>query len=210
VRRYATIIADPPWQYRNRGVEGAAERQYPTMTTEAICALPVADLAAEDAVLLLWATWPTLLADAARVVAAWGFTYVTGFPWVKLLDAPTLTLRGERAYRPQYGTGFWVRGCTEPILVCRRGKANPGDMGDFCGIVSPNFRHSRKPENLYEYAEARDGPYLELFARRPRAGWDSWGNEVGSLAVMGLPAITVATEPLTVRPKMVSLFDLLS
>lgn len=183
--KYATLIADPPWQYRNRGVEGSADSEYPTMTTGEICALPVSALAADDAVLLLWATWPMLLADAPKVIAAWGFEYVTGFPWVKLSGDPRRNLYGEWEYKPQYGTGFWVRGCTEPVLVCRRGNAKPEDAGNFCGIVSENFHHSRKPENLYEYAEAHPGPRCELFARRPRVGWTTWGNEVERTITLG-------------------------
>jgi N6-adenosine-specific RNA methylase IME4 len=176
--KYSTLIADPPWEYSNAGVRGAAENHYPTMTVDEICALPIADLAADDAVLLLWATWPKLFEAAPKVIAAWGFEYVTGFPWVKLTADPRRNLWGDWEYKPQYGTGFWVRGCTEPVLVCKRGNAKPNDAGNFCGIVSENFHHSRKPENLYEYAEAHTGPYLELFARRPRAGWAVWGNEV--------------------------------
>lgn len=183
--RYATLIADPPWEYSNSAVQGAADKHYPTMSVEEICALPVADLAADDAVLLLWATWPKLFEAAPQVIAAWGFEYVTGFPWVKLSGDPRRNLWGDWEYKPQYGTGFWVRGCTEPILVCKRGKAAPKDAGNYCGIVSENFRHSRKPENLYEYAEAHTGPHLELFARRPRDGWAVWGNEVERTVTLG-------------------------
>lgn len=181
--KYGTIIADPAWSYRNSGVEGAAEGEYSTMTIDAIRALPVADLAADDAILLLWATWP-LLADALSVIPAWGFQYVTGMPWAKLDGPPARDFWGDWRYKPQYGTGFWVRGCTEPILICKRGNARPGAMRDFCGIVSDNFGHSRKPENLYQYAEAHPGPYLELFARRRRDRWDAWGNQVaGSIGL---------------------------
>lgn len=181
--QYRTIIADPAWQYRNSGVEGAAEGEYPTMTIEAIRALPVSDLAAPDAILLLWATWP-LLVEAINLVPAWRFQYVTGMPWVKLDGAPARNFAGEYRYKPQYGTGFWVRGCTEPILICKRGKVEPGAMRHFCGIVSDNFGHSRKPENLYQYAEAHAGPYLEMFARRQRKGWDTWGNQVQDSIVL--------------------------
>ena len=80
-RRYAVILADPPWAYRNAGCRGCAANQYPTMGVDDICALPVADLAANDCVLLLWATWPQL-SEAMRVIVACGFRYVTGFPWV--------------------------------------------------------------------------------------------------------------------------------
>jgi len=188
--RYRTIIADPPWRYSHgRGVAGGVEHHYPTMSIEELCALPVADLAAPDSCLLLWATWPCL-PDAVRLMEAWGFAHVTGFPWVKTDGEPTRTLFGETEIRPRFGIGFWVRGCSEAVLVGRRGTP-PLPSGDFLGLLSPNLGHSRKPENLYEYAEAMPGPYLELFARRPRPGWDVWGNEVepsGDGALLLAPA----------------------
>ena len=118
----------------------------------------------------------------------WGFEYVTGFPWVKLAGDPQRTLWGAWEYTPRYGTGFWVRGCTEPILVCKRGNVTPGDAGNFCGIVSENFHHSRKPENLFEYAEAYPGPYLELFARRTApAGCRSGATLTGGISATRWP-----------------------
>ena len=185
--RYRTIIADPPWQYRNAGIEGAAENHYPTMATPEIAALPVGKLAAPDAVLLLWATWP-MLSDAMRVVDAWGFTYISGFPWIKLRGIPRLSLFGDVEMLPSYGQGWWIRGCSEPILICKRGNTvAPNSL--HLGLISDRFAHSRKPENLYEYAETLPGPYLELFARRPRTGWDQYGNEMdGAIALSEVPA----------------------
>lgn len=177
-KQYGVIIADPPWQYNNTGTEGAAERQYSTMRLEDICALPVSPLASPHSTLLLWATWP-LLPEALRVVSAWEFEYVTGFPWIKIHGVPRTNLWGELEIRPRYGVGFWARGCSELLLVGRRGKAR-APTGDFMGLLSENYAHSRKPDNLYEYAESMPGPYLELFARRQRNGWDSWGAQVES------------------------------
>lgn len=179
---YRVILADPPWSYsveRN----GAAARHYPLMTTDAICALPVSSLAADDAVLLLWGTWPKM-PDALRVVEAWGFGYVTGFPWVKLEGEPSVDLWGEWRLRPAFGIGFWMRGCTEYVLIGKRGAASP-PTESFVGLLSERFEHSRKPENLYHYAESLPGPYLELFARRPRTGWSVWGNEVADSITLG-------------------------
>lgn len=183
---YGVILADPPWKYggtdqfQPEGEDNfrAVRMRYPTMATAAICALPIADLAADDAVLLLWATAP-LLRDAFAVIDAWGFGYITKMPWIKLEGDPARTLWGEWAYRPQYGTGFWGRGCAEDVLICRRGKPKPPPAAAASVLLlSENFGHSRKPENLYEYAEHFPGPYLELFARRPREGWDVFGNQV--------------------------------
>lgn len=178
--RYGVIIADPPWQYGGGGktFKGAAEHHYETMSLKSIKALPVGDLAAPDSVLLLWATWP-LLEAAMLVIPAWGFEYVTGFPWIKIQGPPQVTLSGEWEYKPSYGVGFWVRGCSEVVLVARKGAPEPSPAS-FVGLLSERFHHSRKPQNLYEYAETMPGPYLELFARRQRQGWDSFGNEVES------------------------------
>lgn len=194
-RRYGCIIADPPWRYGGSdqfqagesGRVGAetgdlrrASRYYPTMAKRDICALPVRDFAADDCVLLLWATLP-LLPDALDVADAWGFGYKTGMPWIKVEGDPRRNLWGEWEYRPQYGVGFWARACAELVLICTRGNPKPPPAAAASvGIISANFGHSRKPDNLYEYAELFAGPYLELFARRPRAGWDVWGNEVNS------------------------------
>ena len=180
---FGVILADPPWQYRNGG-NGAARNHYPTMSTAAICALRVdgrlvEELARPDSVLLLWGTWP-LLPDALNVVGAWGFEYVTGFPWVKLADQPLVDLYGDHVIgAPAFGTGFWARGCSEFVFVARRGNP-PQPTLPFLGLLSERFQHSRKPDNLHQYAEALTGPHLELFARRQRAGWVTWGNEVDS------------------------------
>lgn len=191
--KHQLLLLDPPWAYRNAGVQGAAEGEYPTMTVEDLRALPVGDAAAADAVLLLWATLPCL-PDAMSLFAAYGFAYVTGFPWVKLHGDPQRNLWGEYEYKPQYGTGFWVRGCAELVLLGKRGKATPADMGDFCGIVSENFHHSRKPANLYDYAEAQPGPYLEIFGRRTRPGWTTLGNDIDGRDIRASLADTIARE----------------
>lgn len=172
--RFGVILADPPWSYQNSGVNGSAAGQYPTMETSAICDLPISELALPDAVLLLWATWPCLT-DALQVAVAWGFRCKTGLPWIKIKDCHK-DLWGDWRAKSSYGIGWWVIGVSEPILICTRGKAKPPEAR-FVGLLAENVRHSRKPDDIYEYAEALPGPYLELFARRRREGWAGWGNE---------------------------------
>jgi len=185
MKKYKVILSDPPWAYRNAGCRGAAANEYSTMTIDDICALPVASMADDDCVLLLWGTWPQM-PEALQVVNSWGFQYVTGFPWVKVTEV-SHTLWGDLTIKVPYGIGFWARGTTELLLIARRGNVTPPTEG-FIGLLSPNLHHSRKPDDIYHYAESLQGPYLEMFARRPRAGWDSWGNEIQSTVTLAAAA----------------------
>lgn len=182
---YGVILADPPWSYRvGASHRGTAEREYSTMADAEICRLPIGDLAKPDAVLLLWCTWPKLR-EGLEVVKAWGFEYLTTIPWVKITSLQNDLFDGEPRIEVPYGVGFWARGASEPLFVCKRGKpAQP--RTDPIGLLSPNLYHSRKPDSVYEYAEALDGPYCELFARRKRDGWGSWGNEIDSDLVVDI------------------------
>ena len=174
---YDVILADPPWNYSNSGCRGAAENQYPTMSVEDICNLHVGELAKDNSVCILWCTWPQLQ-EGMKVLNAWGYRYITGFPWVKITSiAPNLW--GKIEIKVPYGIGFWARGCTEFVMIGTKGNASPPD-GQFIGLLSPNLFHSRKPEDIYHYAESIPGRKIELFARRKREGWDAWGNEVES------------------------------
>lgn len=176
MKKYGVILADPAWSYDNSGTRGAALNQYQTMTDKDICAMPVGELAADDCVLLMWATWPKLSEACLPAMEAWGFDYITGFPWVKVTSVSN-NLWGELEISVPYGIGFWARGTSELVLIGKRGNPKPPPNG-FIGLLSPNLYHSRKPESIYHYAEAMPGPYLELFARRRRPGWDCFGNEV--------------------------------
>jgi len=178
VERYGVIVADPPWLYEQATttLQGTTGHHYRDLSIDNLCTLPVVQVAAKDAILLLWCTWPQLT-EGMRLIEAWGFKYVTGFPWIKIQGTPQVNLAGAVNAKPQYGVGFWTRGCSEPILIARRGNVSPPNNG-WVGLLSPNFQHSRKPENLYDFAESIPGPYLELFARRTRPGWTSLGNEI--------------------------------
>ncbi len=167
-QRFGVIVADPPWQYQQQNIQGTAGKQYNTMAAEELCALPVPKLCAEDCALFLWGTWPKL-PEALQVLHAWSFEYVTGLPWVKL--------NGQDG-GVQYGVGFWVRGCSEYVLIGRKGNVSPPRMEGYLGLLSPNLQHSRKPDSIHQIAESLPGPYLELFARRPRPGWTVFGNDI--------------------------------
>ena len=180
--KYSVILADPPWAYSNSGCKGAAKNEYSTMSLNELKALPVMNISADDSVLLMWGTWPKLDEACLPLMKAWGFKYVTGFPWVKITEIG-ITLFGQIEIKVPYGIGFWARGASEPLLIGKRGKAKPPDIG-YIGLLSPNLYHSRKPDDIYQYAESMAGPYLEMFARRRREGWDAFGNEIeGSITL---------------------------
>ena len=183
---YKAILADPPWRFgtwtpkgRNRCPDyrkrkHLPERHYPTMTLDAIKAVPVGDLAADDCCLFLWTT-DAFLPAALSVGAAWGFVYKTvGFYWVKT-HRPT-TCSPRRPY--PIGTGYWTRLNPEQCLLFTRGHPKRLSCGVEKLIVAPRREHSRKPDEVYGCIEALvAGPYCELFARHHRSGWDCWGNE---------------------------------
>lgn len=180
---YRVLYADPPWTfatYSDRGKGRSAEAHYDCMPLDAIKALPVRELAAEDAILLLWATDP-LLPRAFEVIEAWGFAYKTvGFYWVKLNRGRTGPAFAEADFFT--GLGFWTRANPETCLLATRGRprrrAGAGDVRRL--LVAPRREHSRKPDEAYARIEAlAEGPYLELFARASRPGWHGWGLERG-------------------------------
>ena len=159
---YRTIVADPPWAgYRSQAATKAdARKHYSTMSTDNICALPVADLAAPDAHLWLWGV-NGLMEDAYRVVRAWGFQPVTLLTWCK----------------PVPGIGHYLRNNTEHCIFATRGKPMVPDTKPLATwFVWKRGEHSAKPDAFGDLVETvSPGPYVELFCRRPRFGWDSWG-----------------------------------
>lgn len=173
--KYGVIVADPPWSYKNSGCRGAANNEYQTQSDDWIKSLGVGAVAADDCVLLLWAVWPKL-PECIQTAQSWGFEYKTGLPWIKV-NSVSNDLFGETRIATPYGIGFWVRGASEPILICTKGRPKP-PANSWVGLLSPNLMHSRKPDSIYQYAESMPGPYLELFARRSRKGWDAFGNEI--------------------------------
>lgn len=179
--RYRTIYADPPWTFRtwsDRGKGRSPEAHYDCMSLEGIKALPVADWAAPDAVLLMWATDP-LLPRALEVIKAWGFTYKTvGFYWAKLLPGRDAAAMSEADFFT--GMGFWTRANPEMCLLATRGKPKrlAGNVRRL--LIAPRREHSRKPDEAAARIEALcEGPYLEMFARSSRPGWDIWGAQAG-------------------------------
>ncbi len=178
-KHYRVIYADPPWTfatYSRKGKGRSAEAYYDCMSLADIAALPVAEWAADDCALLLWTTDP-LLPTALEVIRAWGFVYKTvGFYWAKLNKFADPAVYGDASFFT--GLGFWTRANPEMCLLATRGKPHRRRADVRKLIVSPRREHSRKPDEAYARIEALcEGPYLEMFARSARPGWDAWGIE---------------------------------
>jgi N6-adenosine-specific RNA methylase IME4 len=138
-----------------------------------ICALPVADIAAKDSALFIWATYPQLQ-DAFDVIKAWGFTYKTvAFTWVK---------RNKKSPGWFVGCGYWTRANAELCLLATRGHPKRVSKSVRQIIDTPISRHSEKPAETRERIVELMGdlPRIELFARDTTNGWHVWGNEVES------------------------------
>ena len=172
---FQTVLADPPWRFENRRGKVAPEHKrlsrYETMTTDEICALPVAELTVEPAHLYLWVP-NALLPDGLRVMEEWGFHYKSNIVWHKIRKDGGSDGRG---------VGFYFRNVTELLLFGVRGKnartLDPG-RSQVNMIQTRKREHSRKPDEQYDLIEAcSPGPYLELFARGIRPGWTNWGNQ---------------------------------
>lgn len=167
--RFRVLYADPPWFYNDQRLGtvegGGATAHYPTMKTEEICEMEVRGLGADSSVLFLWATSPCL-SDASEVMDSWGYEYKAQFVWDKV-----------RGFNGHYNDV-----CHELLLIGTRGSCVPKSTTLRKSIVTvEKSQHSRKPDEFYSIIEEMyDGPYVELFARRERDGWTSWGNEVGT------------------------------
>jgi N6-adenosine-specific RNA methylase IME4 len=186
-KKYKTIVADPPWQVkagRNLGGyvvengkqvfdqthQNSRELAYQSMSVEEICALPVRDIAEENAHLYVW-TINRYVEQAYQVARAWGFTPSTMLVWAKTPFGGGL------------GGAYGIS--TEFVLFCRRGTlpALSKVVGTWWNwkrhYVNGYPCHSKKPEQFQDMVETvSPGPYLEMFARRVRNGWDAWGNEI--------------------------------
>jgi N6-adenosine-specific RNA methylase IME4 len=187
---YTTIVADPPWRYDSdteqdgitrsavitRSVKrdgtlarGVRDHTYSRMSADEITALPVRQLAARNAHLYLWVT-NAFISEAHTIARAWGFKPKTVLTWVKVhQDDPC---------RVSMKTGYYFRGATEHAIFAVRGSLPLQTTdGQPTAYLWPRIgAHSIKPAAFGDLVErCSPGPYVELFARQPRLGWDSWG-----------------------------------
>lgn len=171
---YRVIYADPPWQYDDKlamsDTKRSSDSHYSTMNVDDICRFKIPETMS-DAFLFLWVTNPFLLDGAGTdVCEEWGFKPKQIVTWVKLSDLGHL----------QIGLGHYTRGVTEQLIIGVKGTpkwlVKSHSIPNV--IMAPRGPHSAKPEAAYQLIERLvDGPYVELFARKRRPGWDSEGLE---------------------------------
>ena len=166
--KFRVIAIDPPWQYGttynpdNRRV-GAP---YHEMSFEQLAALEIP--AADDSILWLWTT-NAFMREALELSEIWQFEQKSILTWFK-----------ERT-----GVGYWLRGETEHCLLCTRGETHKlSDEAFTTHLKVKSTNHSAKPNEFYTVVEslcgeASEETHLEMFARKKRQNWKTWGNEVG-------------------------------
>lgn len=197
-RHYGSILADPPWSFLTRSDKGkdrSPEQHYDCMTLDEIKALPVAEIAAKNCVLFLW-TIDTHTPMALDVIKAWGFTFKTrAFVWAKLNQkGGEMPAADDKAWFK--GMGFWTRANPEDCLLATTGQPRRESASVRRLLVAERREHSRKPDETYERIEALvPGPYVELFSRSHRDGWDAMGNEKGKFSTLD-PVETASIEDL--------------
>ena len=168
---YRAILVDPPWSFKvwsKKGKGKSPEKHYPTMTFDELAALSIP--AADDCAMFMWSI-DTHIPEALRLIDAWGFTYKTvAFTWMKT------TKDGQ----PDFGMGYWTRKSSELCLLATQGKPDRLSQSVRQGVLEPRREHSRKPDCVYDRIEKLvSGPYLEMFSRTDREGWDAIGNDTG-------------------------------
>ena len=193
--KYRTILSDPPWNINQRGKYSnrSAESHYPLMTLEQIKAMPISDLAAENAHLYLWVP-NGLLQEGLDVIKAWGFTYRNALYWIK----------------GRLGLGVYLRNASETCLFATCGKAPVKFHGQANWMFCPQQEHSHKPEEQMAIIERLSHPpYLELFARRRPSNpeWDVWGDEAPGGSDIVIPGYPVPKYSAKARQNMTEDMD---
>lgn len=170
-KKYKIIYADPPWEYDDKALAGnrGACCKYSVMNEDEIKNLQVNQIADEDSILFLWATFPKL-PEAFEVIKSWGFTYKTkAFTWVKTNKNGTIFM----------GMGRWTRSNDEVCLLAVKGSPKRIDAGISSIVMTDIQEHSEKPDIFRTKILQLVGklPRIELFARTRIHGWDTWGND---------------------------------
>jgi N6-adenosine-specific RNA methylase IME4 len=191
MKKYKIIYADPAWSYDDKSLNrGGAERHYRTMSIEDIKALPINDIADEDSILFMWATFPKLQ-EGLDTIKAWGFEFKTlAFVWVKTnkrTNNEQLSFLPSDSFDSFWGMGRWTRSNAEICLLAVKGKPQRLNADVHSVIYAPIDKHSKKPKETRERIIRLIGdlPRVELFARQKSEGWDIWGNELENSLTLG-------------------------
>lgn len=166
--KFRVFYADPPWAYNDKQdipSLGGGDKHYPSMSIGELCALPIKEIAEDNAVLFLWVTSP-LLEETFEVINAWGFEYKTSFVWDKI----------------KHNMGHYNSVRHEFLLVCTRGSCTPDNIKLFDSVqsIEKTDKHSEKPGEFRKIIETlyTHGNKIELFAREKAEGWEVYGNEL--------------------------------
>ena len=175
-KKYQIIYADPPWSYKDKRDKhprlcGGASVHYKTTETKDLKLLPINEIADQNCMLFMWATFPNL-PDALELIKAWGFTYKTlGFSWIKT---------NIRNGKPFFGIGYYTKSNCEVCLIGVKGKPIKKSNKISSVIIEPREKHSKKPDIVRDKIVelVGDVPRIELFAREKTEGWDSLGYDI--------------------------------
>ena len=182
MKKYKTIIADPPWKYKWRGPSSSkahrpnsygaspsSEERYGAMSMEELKQLPIKNMIEYKAHLYLWVT-NAFIERGWQLSKDWGFEPKTVVTWGKLRKADG---------QPSMKTGYYFRGATEHFIFATKGNLRLKDKAvEPTLFLSERLPHSVKPEWFYDLVDRCSfADKLELFSRRERNGWDCWGNQ---------------------------------
>jgi len=184
-KRYRTIVADPPWQFDQSWATNGptpftgktlykkprgAVANYPVMSMDELRNLPIGLWAQDNAHLYLWTT-NTFMLEAHELAKVWGFKVKTILTWVK----------------PRLGMGTYFRNNTEHVVFAVRGSCPVLRHDVRTAFTGAQRAHSEKPDVFYDIVQSMSlGPYLDVFARKQRFGWDTWGDEAFDFRTHGI------------------------
>jgi N6-adenosine-specific RNA methylase IME4 len=178
---FRVVVADPPWKFSDRlpGGGRGAVKHYDCLSTRDIIRFPLPPIA-DDALLFLWRV-ASMQVEALDVMRIWGFAPKSEIVWIKTREKSGVVQPfGPKGKGLALGMGRYVRGSHETCLIGRRGKGKVRDRSVRSIFFAPRGGHSEKPELFFEIVEQLSGgPYVELFARRQRKGWQCLGLEAG-------------------------------
>lgn len=202
--KYKAISLDPPWPFevwsKATGNGRSAESHYRTMTWDDLFGMGeiIDSVADDDCAIFLWACRPSQHQALDMVLMGWNEGLPRKRQWAYKTEVFTW-VKTTKSGKPFTGLGYWSRANTEPVLLFTRGKVKRLAKNVPQVIMAPPMRHSQKPEEMQNRVERLVcGPYLEIFARRRRAGWVTVGNELDGLDIYDSLPMVATDQPLPI------------